>query len=1005
MKRFAPKFFSLFVAFTMALGMIGQIIQPVEAAGSGSVSLTSLGSASTENFNTLAITGTANSTLPTGWYLTETGAGGRDDENYAADTGASGTGDTYSYGAAGATERAFGGLQSGTLIPVIGASFTNNTGGTITSLAFSYTGEMWRLGYLNQADRMEFQISYDATSLTTGTWADVNNLDFLTPNITGIAAPRDGNDAAYRTSISHTITSLSIANGSILWIRWLDYNPANSDNGLAVDDFSITPAGIMPDSAPSVSSTSPANTATDVALGSNITVTFSEPVDVTTSWASVNCTSSGDLAFIYSGGPTTFTINPTSDLLNSETCTLTVYASAVTDQDTNEPPDAMAANFTSTFTTIGIVDTAPSVASVAPTDAATSVGTQSNITLVFNEGVTIDSGGITLVCSITPTVGLAVSGGPTTFTVDPLVELAANETCTVTVLAPYVHDTDTNDAPDNMAADFTSTFTTDEIPTVTGTTPTDDATDVTLGSNVVVNFSEAMTATTASFNITCATTGAHAVVVSGSGTSSITLNPAVDFGNNESCTLTVNAAQIYDSDAGDPPDNLAADYVTSFTTADVCSSAYTPIHTIQGTGTASSLNNTVVTTQGVVTGYLSTFGGFYIQDQTSNYDADPLTSEGVFIFSTTYPVVVGDYVRVTGKVTEYQTVTEIGTITNVTKCQSVTPLIPTPLTLPLSSGATFEPYEGMFVQFTNPFVVAQNYFLGRYGQMHISTRRFFNPTNGQGDTTDEFLRSSIVLDDGRSSQNPSPTPYMGIDNTVRAGDTISAGLTGYMDQGSINSTSGIYGYRLQPVSASVVISRTNPRPAAPTITGSTIKVVGFNVENYFVTVDASPYPVGSPYYYISSSNNNTPRGADSAAEFTRQRNKLFAGLVALNPDVFGVTELEAWTGADAPADFVSGLNAAPGVSGTYAFIPDPATGYGSDAIKNGLFYKVGSLTPVRTFQCPVLIPSIKELLLPRPLLIIMGQPSRLLLTILSQRVHARQTPQILKLNMVRVAGL
>jgi LPXTG-site transpeptidase (sortase) family protein len=945
MKSLASKLFSVIAALIMTLGMLGQITTPTLAAGS--VSLTTLGAAYTQDFNTLEYVAATGSTVPTGWDFYETGTNAN--TTYGVGTGSSNTGNTYSFGSAAVpTDRAFGGLQSGSLIPVIGASFTNNSGGTITSLAIAYTGEEWRLGTINRQDRIDFQYSTDATSLSTGTWIDVDTLDFSTP---AYAAPegtglKDGNNSAYRTAISSTITGLTISNGSVFWIRWTDFNASGSDDGLAVDDFSLTPSGFIPDTAPSVSSTTPANGDTDVAINGDVSITFSEPVDVTGSWYGLSCATSGTHTVAVTGGPTTFTLNPDADFVNSEVCTLTVYAAQVTDQDTNDPPDNMAANFTSTFTTVGVADTAPSVVSISPSDGATSVGTQSNISVTFSEDVSIDSGGITVGCTVTPTVGVAVSGGPTTFTVDPLVDLAANETCTVTVLASYVHDSDTNDPPDTMAANFVSTFTTDAAPTVTSTTPADGATDIALTSNVVVNFSEAMTATASSFTLSCVNTGVHAVAVSGSGTSSITLNPTVDFGNNETCTLTVNAASISDSDAGDPPDHPAADYVTSFTTANVCSAAYTPIHDIQGNGTSSPIVNTVVTTQGVVTGYLSTFGGFYIQDQAANYDADPLTSEGVFVYSTAYPVAVGDYVRVTGKVTEYQTVTELGTITNVTKCQAVTPLSVTSLTLPLPVGATLEPYEGMYVQFVNPFVVAQNYFLGRYGQMHISTRRFFNPTNGQGDTTDEFLRSSIVLDDGKSSQNPSPTPYMGADNTVRAGDTLAAGLTGYIDQGSINSTAGIYGYRLQPVPASVSISRTNPRPSAPSIAGSTLKVVGFNVENYFVTIDKSPYPVGSPYYYISSSDNNTPRGADSATEFTRQRNKLFAGLVAINPDVFGVTELEAWTGAASQADFVAGLNAAPGVSGTYAFIPDPATGYGSDAIKNGLFYKVGSVTPV-----------------------------------------------------------
>ena len=54
---------------------------------------------------------------------------------YASGTGSSTTGNTYSFGASGSTDRAFGGLQSGSLIPTIGACFVNNTGSTITSLA------------------------------------------------------------------------------------------------------------------------------------------------------------------------------------------------------------------------------------------------------------------------------------------------------------------------------------------------------------------------------------------------------------------------------------------------------------------------------------------------------------------------------------------------------------------------------------------------------------------------------------------------------------------------------------------------------------------------------------------------------------------------------------------------------------------------------------------------------------------------------------------------------
>jgi uncharacterized protein len=195
-----------------------------------------------QDFDTLANTGTTNSTLPTGWLLNETGGGARDNEQYAADTGGSNTGDAYSYGAAASTERAFGSLRSGTLIAVIGACFTNATGNTLTSVDVAYTGEEWRLGTAARTDQIDFQYSLNATSLTTGTWVDVNALDFVSPN-TATTGAKDGNAAGNRTALAATIGSLNIANSASFCIRWNDADASGADDGLSIDDVSITVGG------------------------------------------------------------------------------------------------------------------------------------------------------------------------------------------------------------------------------------------------------------------------------------------------------------------------------------------------------------------------------------------------------------------------------------------------------------------------------------------------------------------------------------------------------------------------------------------------------------------------------------------------------------------------------------------------------------------------------------------------------------------------------------------
>lgn len=211
------------------------------------VSLTSAGGAYTQDFNTLSNTAasTTNNLTIAGWFMTEAGGGARDNEQYAVDTGASGTGDTYSYGSAAAADRALGGLQSGTLIPVFGACFTNNTGVTLTSLDVAYTGEEWRLGTAGRTDQINFAYSLDATDLATGIWNSVAPLNFVTP-VTATTGAKDGNAAANRIALSNSIGSLSIANGATFWIRWTDTNSSGADDGLAVDDFSLTPQGAAP---------------------------------------------------------------------------------------------------------------------------------------------------------------------------------------------------------------------------------------------------------------------------------------------------------------------------------------------------------------------------------------------------------------------------------------------------------------------------------------------------------------------------------------------------------------------------------------------------------------------------------------------------------------------------------------------------------------------------------------------------------------------------------------
>ncbi len=239
--RFAPGLlngvFSVFVDVSDGTATTGP--QGITSSITFTPETLTTGTAVTQSFNNLAISG-AGTVTPLGWTFSETNGS----VVYTANNGSLLTGDTYSYGTTGAADRAFGSLQSGTNVPTLGAAFTNTSGVTLTSLLISYIGEQWRRGNTGTgADRLDFQISFNATNLTTGTWNDINALDFTGVNTGATATALDGNLAANQTAISSEIIGLQIAPGATVWIRWNSFGLTGgngADDGLAIDDFSIT---------------------------------------------------------------------------------------------------------------------------------------------------------------------------------------------------------------------------------------------------------------------------------------------------------------------------------------------------------------------------------------------------------------------------------------------------------------------------------------------------------------------------------------------------------------------------------------------------------------------------------------------------------------------------------------------------------------------------------------------------------------------------------------------
>lgn len=220
------------------------------AAADAAVALTQ-GATYTQDFNTLAATGSTGTALPEGWLFAESGTNANN--SYGVGTGSSNAGNTWSYGATGSSDRAFGLLASGSLVGQIGASFVNAGTGAINALQIAFTAEQWRNGGSNVPNTLSFEYSTDATSLTTGSWTAFSPLDvksIVMAANNGVAL--DGNAAANRGLVSATIDGLSLASGQTLFIRWTDANDLGADDGLAIDDFSLTPVfatGAVPEPA------------------------------------------------------------------------------------------------------------------------------------------------------------------------------------------------------------------------------------------------------------------------------------------------------------------------------------------------------------------------------------------------------------------------------------------------------------------------------------------------------------------------------------------------------------------------------------------------------------------------------------------------------------------------------------------------------------------------------------------------------------------------------------
>ncbi|MFC4786279.1 ExeM/NucH family extracellular endonuclease [Nocardioides sp. MAHUQ-72] len=392
---------------------------------------------------------------------------------------------------------------------------------------------------------------------------------------------------------------------------------------------------------------------------------------------------------------------------------------------------------------------------------------------------------------------------------------------------------------------------------------------------------------------------------------------------------------------------------------------------IQGTGAASPVAGQDVVTRGVVTAAYPA-GGFYgyvlqTPGTGSATDATPGASDGVYVYQPSGAVTVapGDYVEVTGKVSEFGDPAKGGTLTELTvpgtavKDLGAAPAPVTPLATDLpASAADREAHESELLDVSGQhFTVTNNYSTNQYAEIGLATGD--TPLVAPTETTDAQdtaaiaaataanAARAITLDDGASTNflpfggGPAqdiPLPWLGTDNPVRVSSAATFHEPVVLD--FRNNT-----WKLQPTHQVtdegrdvVTFSDTRSENAAPQDVGGDLRLATFNVLNYFNTTGVDYVAAGgSCTFYDDRDDNHVtnrdcgdtgPRGAAEDDDLQRQRDKIVTAINTLDADIVSLEEIENSVALgeadrdDALASLVDALNAAAG-STRWAYAPSP----------------------------------------------------------------------------------
>ena len=339
---------------------------------------------------------------------------------------------------------------------------------------------------------------------------------------------------------------------------------------------------------PTLSSSVPVDNATGVSAAANITLTFSEAVDVESGNITIKKTSDDSTLEtidvtenkVTGTGTNQITINPSNTFSSSTEYYVLIDATAFDDAAGN----SYAGISSTTALSFTSQDTGnPYLTSTTPAHQATGIAVNTNIVLNFSENVDVESGNITIkktsddtsVETIDVTGNTVTGSGSTQITINPSSNLDE-----ITSYYLIIDATAFDDASGNsfggISSKTTYNFTTvdNTSPTLSSSAPADNATGVGRKADIFLTFSEAVDVESGNITIkktsdddTFETIDVTGNKVTGSGSTIIKINPSNTFASGTEYYILIDAT-AFDDAAGNSYAGISSTTALSFTSKD-----------------------------------------------------------------------------------------------------------------------------------------------------------------------------------------------------------------------------------------------------------------------------------------------------------------------------------------------------------------------------------------------------------------------------------------------------